>query len=37
MSAARDFINVYRLYKRFQPRSYAIKAAWRIAVRGLPF
>ncbi|MET3371980.1 hypothetical protein ABIC89_001021 [Variovorax boronicumulans] len=37
MTTARDFINVFRLYRRFQPTTYAFKAAWRIAVQRLPF
>jgi hypothetical protein len=37
MNTASDFIRIFRLYRRFQPNSYAIKAAWRIAVQRLPF
>jgi hypothetical protein len=32
----REFLLVYRLY-RWHSRRYAILAAWRIAVRGVPF
>jgi hypothetical protein len=33
----REFIAVYRLYRRAHPASYALKSAWRIAVQGVPF
>lgn len=36
-AVVRDFISVFRLYWRFQPATYAVKAAWRIAVQKLPF
>jgi hypothetical protein len=32
----REFLAVYRLY-RWHSRAYALRAAWRIAVRGVPF
>lgn len=32
MNRLRDFISVYRLYRRWNPRRVAFKAAWR-AVR----
>ena len=37
LTVARDFIDVFRLYWRCQPATYALKAAWRIAVQKLPF
>lgn len=37
MNTAREFINVFRLYRRFQPTTYAARAAWRIAVLRMPF
>mgnify|MGYP006951085082 CR=1 FL=1 len=37
MNTAADFLRIFWLYRRYQPVSYAIKAAWRIAVQKLPF
>lgn len=37
MNTAREFINVFRLYRRHHPARYALATAWRIAVRGVPF
>lgn len=37
MNTLRDFIRVYRLYAGHHPRGYALRIAWGIAVRGLPF
>lgn len=36
MNAIREFAAVYRLY-RWHGRIYAAKAAWRIAIQGVPF
>jgi hypothetical protein len=33
----REFISVYRLYRKAHPAGYALKTAWRIAVQGAPF
>lgn len=33
----REFLTVYRMYRRHHPKLYAFSTAWRIAVRGLPF
>ena len=33
----REFIAVYRLYRKVHPAGYALKTAWRIAVQGVPF
>jgi hypothetical protein len=33
----RDFIAVYRLYRNHHPRGYALRQAWNIAVRAIPF
>jgi hypothetical protein len=30
----REFINVYRLYRRHHPARYALSRAWGIAVKG---
>jgi len=32
----KEFVTVYRLYRQHS-RMYALRAAWRIAVRGVPF
>lgn len=37
MTTLRDFVAVYRLYKRHHTMVYAIKRAWHIAVQGSPF
>ena len=37
MNTAREFVNVYRLYRQCHPRRYALATAWRIAVLGVPF
>jgi len=36
VAALTDFLAVYRLY-RWHSRRYALAAAWRIVVRGMPF
>ena len=33
----REFIDVYRLYRITHSRRYALRTAWNIVVRGLPF
>jgi hypothetical protein len=33
----RTFIATYRLYRIVHNRRYALRTAWRIAVRGIPF
>lgn len=33
----RNFLKVYRQYRRMHSRRYSLQTAWRIAVRGLPF
>lgn len=33
MSRLRDFISVFRLYRRWNPRRVAFKAAWRHVTR----
>lgn len=33
----REFVTVYRLYRRFHPPGYALRMAWDIGVRRLPF
>ena len=33
----REFIAVYRLYRACHNARYALRSAWRITVRGLPF
>ncbi len=37
MSTVRDFINLYRLYRRVHRPIYAAKRAYGIAVLGRPF
>jgi hypothetical protein len=37
MSALRDFIAVYRLYRRHHSIAYAARIAYGCAFRGLPF
>jgi hypothetical protein len=33
----RRFVSIYRLYREYHPPLYALRTAWRIAVRGIPF
>ena len=33
----REFISMYLLYRRRNSAFYALRSAWNIAVRGLPF
>ena len=33
----REFVSVYLLYRRCHSGLYALRSAWNIAVRGLPF
>ena len=33
MKRLRDFVAVYRLYRRWNPRRVAFKAAWRFLTR----
>ena len=33
----REFITVWRQYRRAHSDAYALRMAWNIAVRGLPF
>ena len=37
MSQLREFIDVYRLYRRVHGRRYSFRIAWGCAFRGLPF
>lgn len=37
MSRIREFIDVYRLYRRVHSRRYALQRAWHIAIQGSPF
>lgn len=37
MTKVRDFIGVYRMYARHHPRMYAMRIAYGVAFRGLPF
>ena len=37
MAALREFIQVYRLYRRHHPATYAARIAFGCAFRGLPF
>ena len=37
MKAIKEFIAVYRLYKRHNTRRYAARIAYGVAFRGLPF
>lgn len=33
----REFISLYRLYRRHHSTGYALQTAWRIAVQRIPF
>ena len=37
MSRITEFLQVYRLYSQHNPRFYALRIAYGIAFRGLPF
>ena len=37
MSAIKDFVLLYRLYRVKHSRAYAAERAWQIAFKGLPF
>lgn len=37
MSALRDFLAVYRLYRNHHSFTYAVRQAWNISVRAMPF
>ena len=37
VSMASEFFAVYRQYRRFHGRLYALRRAWHIAVQGSPF
>lgn len=37
MDKLREFINLYRAYARAHPRRYALRIAYGIAFKGLPF
>jgi hypothetical protein len=37
MSKLREFIGIYKLYSLYHTRTYAIKRAWHIVVRGADF
>jgi hypothetical protein len=37
MKTAKEFIHLYRLYRRHHPMRYALTRAWTIAVRGWSF
>lgn len=33
----REFVQLFRQYRRYHSAAYALKSAWRIAVKGVPF
>lgn len=37
MSKLRDFVNLYRLYRAAHSPAYAVRIAFGVAFRGLPF
>lgn len=37
MTRLREFIGLYRLYRRFHPRRYALQRAYQIAFLAYPF
>lgn len=37
MNRITEFLQVYRLYSQHNPRMYALRIAYGIAFRGLPF
>lgn len=37
MDKLRDFLSVYRVYRRAHSRTYAARLAYGIAFQGLPF
>ena len=37
MNELREFVSVFRLYRRHHSITYAARTAWNVAVRGLPF
>lgn len=37
MNRAKDFIGVYRLYRKYNGVRHSAKAAYRIAIQRLPF
>ncbi len=37
MSRIKDFIDVYLLYAKHHKPAYALRMAWGIAIKGLPF
>jgi hypothetical protein len=36
-SKAREFVQVYRAYRKAHPRRYALRVAYEIAFLGIPF
>ena len=37
MNRIAEFLALYRAYRKFQPRRYALQRAYQIAYQGLPF
>ena len=37
MNIIRQFVAVYRLYAKHHPRGFALRTAYNVAIRGLPF
>lgn len=37
MTTLRDFIQLYRLYRRVHPRMYALRRAYEISFLSIPF
>ena len=37
MNQLREFINIYRIYAQHHPRLYALRIAYGVAFKALPF
>jgi len=37
MSKLKDFVSLYRLYRKHHGRGYALQRAWQIGFKGYPF
>lgn len=37
MKRIREFVAIWRQYRRFHSDAYALRTAWRITVQGIPF
>jgi hypothetical protein len=37
MKTITDFIGLYKLYRKHHPRSYAVRRAYEITFRSIPF